>query len=403
MKILFLGYTSKKYNGHSTIIDRPDLTRKMSCLETWVPRVEKLGHEVIFFDGSNEVQSFDKNNRILHLVADERYDDSRLEFEKKPSYMIERLREAINWALGNREFDYIFRTDDGSYINAYVLEDVIKLLQEKELDILTSTELCARGGIFMSRKFCESFVKNFVNIHNFHIEDRALRVFFNTPEYGFKVATSHLLYQQYVVGEKLFTMHYTNGKRQYFVDDIISYYYTGTSIKRKVVLGLPLQKVLPEEKLTLPVKTWDTGEKTTLWYSFDKDDKNWEYYGGYARSDYCPVAVPCVFGENSLEELVICDTVYNLDDSHQVNTFMKYVDAVTDYGTLYIHFSTTDVSSYKKYNGQHSIQTLEEYISKLKEYVDIVSITDNVTDSGIEAEFMQYATGTFIKMKKKGV
>lgn len=403
MKILFLGYTSKKYNGHSTIIDRPDLTRKMSCLETWVPRVEKLGHEVIFFDGSNEVQSFDKNNRILHLVADERYDDSRLEFEKKPSYMIERLREAINWALGNREFDYIFRTDDGSYINAYVLEDVIKLLQEKELDILTSTELCARGGIFMSRKFCESFVKNFVNIHNFHIEDRALRVFFNTPEYGFKVATSHLLYQQYVVGEKLFTMHYTNGKRQYFVDDIISYYYTGTSIKRKVVLGLPLQKVLPEEKLTLPVKTWDTGEKTTLWYSFDKDDKNWEYYGGYARSDYCPVAVPCVFGENSLEELVICDTVYNLDDSHQVNTFMKYVDAVTDYGTLYIHFSTTDVSSYKKYNGQHFIQTLEEYISKLKEYVDIVSITDNVTDSGIEAEFMQYATGTFIKMKKKGV
>lgn len=402
MKILFLGYTSKKYNGHSTIIDRPDLTRKMSCLETWVPRVEKLGHEVIFFDGSNEEQSFDKQHRILHLVANERYDDSTLEFEKKPSYMIERLREAIKWALDNKEFDYIFRTDDGSYINAYMLDEVIKLLQEQELDILTSTELCARGGIFMSRKFCESFVKNFVNIHNFHIEDRALRVFFNTPEYGFKVATSHLLYQQYVVGEKLFTMHYTNGKRQYFVDDVISYYYTGSPIKRKVVIGLPLLRVLPEEKLTLPVKTWHTGEKTALWYSFDKDDNNWEYYGGYARSDYCGLSVPCVFGEKVLSELVMCDTVYNIDDPNQRNNFMKYIDALIDTGTFYMYFTSTELLQYRKYPNQHFIETLDEYLDKLKEYIDVVSVTNTVTESGIQAEFMQNIQGTFIKMKKKG-
>lgn len=402
MKILFLGYTSKRYDGHSTIIDRPDLTRKMSCMETWVPRIQKLGHEVIFFDGSNETQSFDAENHILHLVADERYDDSRLEMEKKSSHMIERLREAIQWALDNREFDYIFRTDDGTYINAYTIDNVIKLLEEQQLDILTSTELCARGGIFMSRKFCESFVKNFVNIHNFHIEDRALRVFFQEPENGFRHSSSHLLHQQYIVGENLFTMHYTNGKRQYFVDDVISYYYTGNPIRRKVILGLPLDSILPKDKLTLPVKTWDTGTKTMLWYSFDKDDDNWEYYGNYARVDYCPIITPCVFGRNALLELVLCNVVYDLKHDTQRQNFLSYVDSLTDDGTLHMYFTHTDCIRYQRYIHQHSYQTVDEYLEELKEYVDIISVTDTVADSGISAEFMQYATGTFIKMKKKG-
>lgn len=402
MKILFLGYTSKKYNGHSTIIDRPDLTRKMSCMETWVPRVEKLGHEVIFFDGSNDVQSFDKDNRILHVVADERYDDYTLEWERKPSYMIERLREAIGWSLENCEFDYIFRTDDGSYINAYMLDEITQLVQEQELDILTSTELCARGGIFMSRKFCESFVKNFVNVHNLHIEDRALRVFFQAPEHGFKWSSSHLLHPQYVAGERLFTMHYTNGKRQYFVDDVISYYYTGNPIKRKVSIGLPLQKTLPAEKLSLPVKTWNTGEKTALWYSFDKDDTNWEYYGGYARMDYCAVNIPCVFGKDTLTELVLSNTVYNLTDDNQIQRFMGYVDALTDDGILYMHFMTHNLESYARYPRQHSVQTVEEYIQQLEKYMDIVSITQSAQEAGIVSDFMQDVKGTFIKMKKKG-
>ena len=74
MKILFLGFTSKNYNGHGIRIDRVDLTRKMSCMETWVPRIERMGHEVIFFDGNNETQTYDEKNKILHLISNESYD-----------------------------------------------------------------------------------------------------------------------------------------------------------------------------------------------------------------------------------------------------------------------------------------------------------------------------------------
>ena len=54
MKIVFLAFTSKKYDGNHIKISDASLTRKMSCLETWVPKVESLGHKVIFFDGGND-------------------------------------------------------------------------------------------------------------------------------------------------------------------------------------------------------------------------------------------------------------------------------------------------------------------------------------------------------------
>ena len=67
MKILFLAFTSKIYKSEgiytgtsSVYTDRADLTRKLSCMDTWVPRVEEKGHEVIFFDGGNNELLFDR-------------------------------------------------------------------------------------------------------------------------------------------------------------------------------------------------------------------------------------------------------------------------------------------------------------------------------------------------------
>ena len=51
MKLIFLVCTCKVYNNANIYIDRPDLTRKMSCLETWVPKVIEKGYEVIFYSG----------------------------------------------------------------------------------------------------------------------------------------------------------------------------------------------------------------------------------------------------------------------------------------------------------------------------------------------------------------
>jgi hypothetical protein len=395
-KILFLAYTSQKYNHCDVMfIDRPDLTRKMSCLETWVPRLEKLGHEVLFFDGSNETQWIDQKNKTLHLIADESYDHvAKMISENKNSLMVERFREAVAWSLKNRDFDYIFRTDDGSYINAYLLSEIIELLESDELDILCNNFL-GGAGMFISRRACETFVDNFVNTKP--VEDSALAVHFTNPLYKYKIKHSYKLHPFYIIGENLFTMHYTNGKRQYLTDDIISYYYTGSPIKRKVVVGLPLYEILPPEKLILPIKTWDTGQgDTSLWYSFDKDINNWEYYGNYPRSNFNISNSPCVFGKNSLQEFVICDAIFNLNEESQLTTFNNYLDALVEDGVLYICIQQSNINIYGS-------SKINEYLTHLSEFVDIIKISNGSDEVGLNSEFLQYINGMFIKMKKKGI
>jgi hypothetical protein len=186
-------------------------------------------------------------------------------------------------------------------------------------------------------------------------------------------------------------MHYTNGKRQYLTDDIISYYYTGNPIKRKVVLGLPIYDVLPQEKHKLSVKTWDTGNnQTNLWYSFDKDDLNWEYYGNYARSAY-NITGKCLFGRNSIFKLVLCDTFFDFNDKKQVENFIDHLNSITDDGNLYFYFS----------DNQESFK-LENFILKLRQQADVISIL-NARESDIKPEFMKDLKGIFIKLQKKTI
>jgi len=369
MKILFLGFTSKNYNGHGIRIDRADLTRKMSCMETWVPRIEKMGHEVIFFDGNNETQSYDEKNKILHLISNESYDYHSLKDEGIGSLMYERLKEAVDWCLKNKEFDYIFRTDDGSYINSFVIDKMITDIQG--YDVVHSHG--GGAGVFMSKKVCEDLI-NDVNEENIFIEDVTLWKFFD--KHSYKRKTSSLLCHQYIVSEDYFSIHYTNGKRQYFVDNVISYYYDGNPLKRKVILNYPLDHGTP-----LLTNTWDSDFiRTPIYYSMDKDMFNWEHYGTVARNHYA-VTSECPFAKNSINELVFYNTKFDFNKDHEKNAFNKYIESVNDNGIIYFF-----------YKFQKDVQ---------KEIFDKLTLIGENNYLEIINEYVKVENGVFIKTIKK--
>ena len=354
MKIVFLAYTSKYYDGHGLKIENPGLTRKMSCLETWVPKIESLGHEVIFFDGSNSEQSYDKENKILHLLSNESYDYPNSGVK---SFMIERLKEAVGWVLKNEEFDFIFRTDDGSYLNHYVIEDLMREMDG--YDVLRGVG--GGGGVLMSKKVCEEFV-NFENSENMTIEDHALFNFLSR----FKTKTTNLLSIQYVLGEKIFSIHYTNGKRQYFVNHILDYYYGGNPIDRKIVINSPA-----DFGRLFPVKSWDWGwgdsKGTPYWYSFDKDMYNWEYYMGQSRTLY-RYKEHCPFGKKSLFRLMFYNFDYDLKNELELAVFKEHISCLKENGLAYI----PDSSNYR--DDIFKMFPGSELTENIKENIELVEI-----------------------------
>lgn len=366
MRILFLGYTSKNYNAHNIKIDRSDLTRKMSCMETWVQRIINKGHDVIFFDGGNESQSFDEKNKILHLISDESYDYPHFKTDGIPSKMFERLKEGISWALDNKEFDYLFRTDDSSYLNAFVLDEMIEEL--KNYDVMRGVS--GGGGAFMSRNVCEDLIKH-TNEKKFPVEDLVLWNFFNEKKY--KTKNTNKLCYQYILNENYFSIHYTNGKRQYYVDDVISFYHDNKPIKRKVILNYEL-----DVTKTLNSNTWDSNfEKTPIYYSMDKDLYNWEYYGPVSRN-YFPVEVYCPFSKNSIQELFFYNTKF-IDDID--NTLNDYINCLMDDGVIYFFYKNKE---------DLEIKILEKL--NLKEESNYINI---------KTEFIKKENGYFIKLEKR--
>lgn len=324
MKLVFLAFTSKEYNGNGIKISNALLTRKMSCMETWVPGVESLGHKVIFFDGDNNIVSYSHADRLLSLTQSESYDHSPPIPAQKKSFMFERLKAAISWVLENEEFDYIFRTDDGSYVNYYVLNDIIKELDNGNVDVLKNNG--GGAGVFLSKRVCQKLIE--YNNEKQVIEDLALFQFIDQG--NFVTKTSNLLCMQYILGEKLFTIHYTNGKRQYFVDNILNYYFNKIPIKRKVIINSDINYSNP-----LPIKTWSgNNDYTPMWYSFDKDKYNWEFYGQQIRS-YHRFQNFCPFGIKSIYKLIIVDNSILINNK---DIIQNYIDAIQDGGQLIINY-----------------------------------------------------------------
>ena len=392
MKILFLAFTSKEYKsdpvctgGHGVVSDRADLTRKLTCMETWVPRVEEHGHEVIFFQGGADKVEFDALHKTLHVTESDSYDYFYLKQENLPSLMLKKLQQAIKWALENRDFDYVLRIDDGSYVNAFKLPTIYEVLEGK--DVVWSGA-GGGGGIFFSRKACKKLVEYENTEHS--IEDLAI---FNSPvvqdEEIFSKAGTPLMIPSYIIGEELFTMHYTCGKRMYLADFIISNFHNGQKVPRKVVLGYPIDPYRPMKTNTIDCTS---GENTPFWYSFDRDKFNWEYYGHYTRSNYTVIntGMPVMpFGKGSVEKFLMYNGYAEPELQRIQDYITHYYEALTDNGEATMFFTDEFTDSCEKI-----ILALDKVnISYSRE--DIVPIT-NI----IEAEYVNPETGTVIKFGK---
>ena len=169
MNLIFLVCTCKVFNHANICIDRPDLTRKMSCLETWVPKVIEKGYEVIFYSGDNETEYYDEQHKHLYLTVEDEYD-----YGFKPSLQYERLKAAVKWTLNNKNFDYIYLITDSDYVNInhFTKDTENKLL---EYDFLSNGS--GGEGFFLSKKACNVLV-NDPHINVIKHSDSAIDTFF---------------------------------------------------------------------------------------------------------------------------------------------------------------------------------------------------------------------------------
>lgn len=381
-KILFLGHTSKVYDGHSIKIDRSDLTRKMSCLETWVPEIEYQGHEVVFFEGNSEELKYDEVNRLLSLPVSGDYDYNPCRVDPPRSLMLERLVQALDWALKNKEFDYIFRTDDGSYINPFLLEEMYSCIEG--FDCITNGFL-GGAGMFFSKDLCKKIVEKVTReglLLNSSIEDRAICEVIQSLDA--KVKQIGLLCPQYVVGENLFTVHYTNGKRMYFTDYIIKRYFNeNRKSARKIILNYLIDSYYNDHPNTW---TYDNGI-TPRWYSYTTNHKNWEHYGQLIRSNY-NVVCENNFGKNSIRELIIYKTVFNIAKEHEKICLLSYLDSLCADGVLYFFFEqeTEEVSQMLAFLKTQALK-VKQSVGDLK---DIINTDEIISEKGVLVQITKY-------------
>lgn len=368
MKILFLVTSCKTYSFSNIFIDRPDLTRKLSCLETWVPRVINKGHDVLFFEGDAEEIIYDEQRKHLYLPINDEYD-----YGEKPAPQFERLKLAIEWCLKNKEFDHLYTITDSDYINAYSLnEDVYDKLQE--YDFITNGY--GGNGYYMSKKLCEIFVnENYVN-EKPHT-DIALNYFVETIQNQYEIKATSFggvnlnPYYQYVPGEKYSSIHYANGKRMYYLDYLISNYYNGSKIKRKIVFEYPIDYLQGNT-----VHNYDTinGNNTPLFYNFTTDSNNWEFFGRLPRS-YALPQHHYMIGDG----VVYKGLFINVDISENENTFLNNIlPSIHEEGELYFYFEdnfNNTKSILDKYNIKYTIE------NNILDYIDSETIkpTNEIT------------------------
>jgi hypothetical protein len=377
-KILLLGHSSRIYDGNNIYIERADLTRRMACLETWVPAIESHGHEVIFFQGGCDQLSFSEKYKTLSLPLEVSYDHNPPRVENAYSFMVARLQAAIKWALENREFDYVFRIDDGSYLNQYVLDDIYKELEG--YDILYNS--CRGGaGIFMSKKVCEDFVQ-WEDDRVTHIEDGVINRFFH--EHQYRINSTNLLCHQYILGEKLFSIHYPNGKRMYFTDYIIkNYYLNGKRGNRKVIIDYPF-----DITKAFSVNTWDSPTQgiTPRWYSYTTDSNFWEFYGKQIGS-YDEFRMNNPFGKNSMQKVVVYKTIFDCKKAHERLGLIQFAESVNEEGAFYCFIESKN-------------NIVEEMIKVLiDEGYSVLETVGNITDI-VDSKEVQSEEGVILKINK---
>lgn len=384
MKLIVLAYTSKKYMSERLYVpfdpvqsDRADLTRKLPCMDTWVPRLKEKGIEVIFFDGDNEEVSFDEKNQILHLTETDTYDYFYLHQQKKPSNMVKKLQGALRWLLENRDFDYVLRVDDGTYVNSFILENYYDFI--KQYDIVTSGS-GGGGGMFFSKKICEEILN--INDETNHLEDVTIFKHFS-QNYATKFGSIDVMSSFYNLGEKNLTIHYSTGKRMYYCDFIISNYYNGPKTNRKVILSYRLDA---GQQLTTN-RVSGTDGKTGLWYGLDRDNNNWEYYHNYARSISDVYDRTITYGDETIQNL--CFFEINHPSSLKIgDAITKLYKTITKNGSMSLCFKSENGEVIDKSSYDFAL----DVVKKLGENYEIIN----------NANFQEYTNAEYISKNEVG-
>jgi hypothetical protein len=272
LKILFLITSSKTHNHNNQFtIDRVDLTRKMDVINTWGQDALSLGHDIIFFEGDSEIEYYDDNTKTLYLQEDDSYEVGGI------SPLFNKAQKAYDWVIKNKEFDVVYNCDDDVFVN---LPEFLKL--DLSYDFISHGSL-GGGGFIFSKKSLEIISKS--NDVNYKNADSAIYniIIDNSSEYNLRINTHNIYcYPFYFPGELYATIHYVSGKRAYFLHNILKYYHENGYTNRKILLG----GLLDSQKRNDIVSYESTvNRKSPRWYDFTIDYNNWEYHGGYIRSN----------------------------------------------------------------------------------------------------------------------
>jgi hypothetical protein len=280
MKILFLVNTPNVYTGHVIEIDRPDLTRKLDCINTWVPDVLAAGHDVLFYTGGADKTYFDETMMTLYLDVETGYEP--LSIEHGVSVLFNKNQAAYRWILQNKEFDMVFSGEDDMYIN---ISEFVKIPESFDFmnngDCMTVSGL-GGGGFLLKKKALEvlSEYKNTIN----HVADHATLYALNSA--GLQSIDHFRVSPFYWPAELYGMVHYTTGKRAYLLHHTLKYFQENGYTNRKIILGSPLRAETLNELVSYETTA---RKKTVRWYDFTTDSNNWEYHGGYAGSLVFPV------------------------------------------------------------------------------------------------------------------
>lgn len=268
MKFLFLTLTSKRHdhNGNFTI-ERCDLTRKLDCLNTWVPEVLDAGHEVLFFDGNNEKEIYNPDSLTLHLKDSDEYEQKPF-----PSRLLPKIQSAFRWVLENKDFDYVYLHDDDIYIN-------IKEFNKSNIVHDFKGTNIGGFGFFFNKKAMQALIEFKNEVHS--VADHAIYDCMRSNNNVSKIFSMIGHSAFYVPGELYSTVHYVCGKRCYFLNNILRFYQDNGFTNRKIIFNFPFLGINRNSYVTYEA---DANRKTRRDYDFVMDRNNWEYHCGYARS-----------------------------------------------------------------------------------------------------------------------
>lgn len=272
MKILFLTVSSKKHEHPGLItIDRCDLTRKLDCLNTWVPEVLEDGNDVVFFEGGYDSLFYDKDHLTLQLDELDDYEEAPY-----PSRLITKVIKTFTWALENKDFDYVYLHDDDIYINWQQFKNL-------KLDCDFHGGSLGGNGFFFTKKGMKFLLE--CQHDNYLIsQSQADKIIVGQMMKGSDITRNSDMSNHapfYLPGELYSTVHYVSGRRSYFLNNILRYYNENGITNRKIIMGFPFYSEKRNEFITYET---EKRTKTKRDYDFVFDKNGWEYHMGYCKS-----------------------------------------------------------------------------------------------------------------------